>query len=57
MLEISAETEAYIQTIALKKTLELTSLDRRRGNEEEDKEFKVGKSVENKIATYLNVLE
>ncbi|KAM0687985.1 hypothetical protein COBT_000765 [Conglomerata obtusa] len=33
-LEIPAETEAYIQTITLKKTLELISLDRRRGIEE-----------------------
>ncbi|KAM0688469.1 hypothetical protein COBT_000266 [Conglomerata obtusa] len=57
MLEIPAETEAYIQTITLKKTLELISLDRRRGIEEEDKEFEVGKSVESMIAAYVVVLE
>ncbi|KAM0688015.1 hypothetical protein COBT_000730 [Conglomerata obtusa] len=57
MLEIPAETEAYIQTIALKKTLELISLDRRRGIEEEDKEFEDEKSVESMIAAYVNVLE
>ncbi|KAM0687154.1 hypothetical protein COBT_001614 [Conglomerata obtusa] len=57
MLEIPAETEAYIQTIALKKTLELISLDRRRGIEEEDKKFEVEKSVESMIAAYDNVLE
>ena len=57
MLEIPNETEAYIQTITLKKTLELISLDRRRGIEEEDKEFEVGKSVESMIAAYVNVLE
>ncbi|KAM0686766.1 hypothetical protein COBT_002006 [Conglomerata obtusa] len=57
MLEIPAETEAYIQTITLKKTLELISLDRRRGIEEEDKEFEVGKSVESMTAAHVNVLE
>ncbi|KAM0688613.1 hypothetical protein COBT_000132 [Conglomerata obtusa] len=57
MLEIPAETEAYIRTITLKKTLELISLDRRRGIEEEDKEFEVRKSVESMIAAYVNVLE
>ncbi len=57
MLEIPAETEAYIQTIALKKTLELISLDRRRGIEEENKEFEVRKSVESMIAAYVNLLE
>ncbi|KAM0688064.1 hypothetical protein COBT_000679 [Conglomerata obtusa] len=57
MLEIPAETEAYIQTITLKKTLELISLDRRRRIEEEDKEFEVGKSVKSMIAAYVNVLE
>ncbi len=57
MLEIPAETEAYIQSITLKKTLELISLDRRRGIEEEDKECEVGKGVESMIAAYVNVLE
>ncbi|KAM0686560.1 hypothetical protein COBT_002215 [Conglomerata obtusa] len=57
LLEISAETEAYIQTIALKKTLELISLDRSRVIEEEDKKFGVEKSVESMIAAYNNVLE
>ncbi|KAM0686768.1 hypothetical protein COBT_002004 [Conglomerata obtusa] len=57
MLEIPAETEAYIQTITLEKTLELISLDRRREKEEEDKEFEVIKSVESMIAAYVNVLE
>ncbi|KAM0687965.1 hypothetical protein COBT_000785 [Conglomerata obtusa] len=57
MLETLPETEAYIQTRALKKTLELISLDRRRGIEEEDKEFEVGKSFESRIAAYVNVLE
>ncbi|KAM0687072.1 hypothetical protein COBT_001696, partial [Conglomerata obtusa] len=46
LLEIPAETDAYFQTIALKKTLELMPLDRRRGIGEEDKEFMVEKSVE-----------
>ncbi|KAM0685779.1 hypothetical protein COBT_003006, partial [Conglomerata obtusa] len=44
LLEIPTETEFYIQTIALKKTLELISLDRRRGIGEKDKEFEVEKS-------------
>ncbi|KAM0688107.1 hypothetical protein COBT_000641 [Conglomerata obtusa] len=44
-LEISAETEAYIQIIALKKTLELISLDRRRGIEEEDKNLWLKKAL------------
>ncbi|KAM0688182.1 hypothetical protein COBT_000559 [Conglomerata obtusa] len=57
LLEIPAETEAYIQTIALKKTLELISLDKRRGIEEEDKEFEVEKSVESMMTAYVNVLE
>ncbi|KAM0687830.1 hypothetical protein COBT_000924 [Conglomerata obtusa] len=57
LLAIPAETEAYIQTIALKKTLELISFDRRRGIEEEDKEFVVGKSVESIMTAYVNVLE
>ncbi|KAM0685629.1 hypothetical protein COBT_003157 [Conglomerata obtusa] len=57
MLEIPPETEAYNQTVALKKTLDLFSLDRRRGIEEKDKEFVVGKSVESMIAAYVNVLE
>ncbi|KAM0685227.1 hypothetical protein COBT_003564, partial [Conglomerata obtusa] len=51
---IPAETEAYIQTIALRKTLELVSLDMRRGIEEEDKEFMVEKSVKNMITAYAN---
>ncbi|KAM0685984.1 hypothetical protein COBT_002800, partial [Conglomerata obtusa] len=45
LLEIPAETEAYIQTIALKKTLELIYLNRRRGIEEEDNEFEVEKAL------------
>ncbi|KAM0686971.1 hypothetical protein COBT_001799 [Conglomerata obtusa] len=57
MLKIPSETEAYIQTITLKKTLELISLDRRRGIEEEDKEFEIEKSVESMIAAYVNILE
>ncbi|KAM0681483.1 hypothetical protein COBT_004123, partial [Conglomerata obtusa] len=44
MHEIPAETVAYHQIIALKKTFELISLDRGRGIEEEDKEFEVEKS-------------
>ncbi|KAM0688734.1 hypothetical protein COBT_000018, partial [Conglomerata obtusa] len=54
LLEIPAETEAYIQTIALKKTLELISLDRRRGIIEKDKEFEVEKSVESMMTAYVN---
>ncbi len=57
LFEIPAETEGYIQTIALKKTLELISLDRRRGIEEEDKESEVEKSVESTMTAYVNVLE
>ncbi len=57
MLEILAETGVYIRPIAPKKTLELISLDRRRGIEEEDKEFEVEKSVESMIAAYVNVLK
>ncbi|KAM0688713.1 hypothetical protein COBT_000033 [Conglomerata obtusa] len=57
MLKIPSDPEAYIQTITLKKTLELISLDRRRGIEEEDKEFEVGKSVESMIAAYVNILK
>jgi hypothetical protein len=38
-------------------TLELISLDRRRGIEEEDKEFGVEKSVVSMITAYVNVLE
>ena len=33
---INAKTEAYIQSLVLKKTLESISFDRRRGLEEED---------------------
>ncbi|KAM0687732.1 hypothetical protein COBT_001021, partial [Conglomerata obtusa] len=50
MLEIPAEKEAYIQKIALKKTFELISFDKRRGIEEDDKEFEVGKGVWSMIA-------
>ncbi|KAM0687587.1 hypothetical protein COBT_001167 [Conglomerata obtusa] len=57
MLEIPAKTAAYIQTIALKKTLEIISLDRSRGIEEEDKEFEVEKSVESMMTAYVNVLK
>ncbi|KAM0687407.1 hypothetical protein COBT_001355 [Conglomerata obtusa] len=56
MLEISAETKAYIQTIALKKTLELISLDRRRGINKK-KQFKIKKTVMKMVAAYVNVIE
>ncbi|KAM0685182.1 hypothetical protein COBT_003609 [Conglomerata obtusa] len=46
LLEIPAETAAYTQTIALKKTLELIFFDWRKEKNEEDKESEVEKSVE-----------
>ena len=46
---ISTKTEAYIQSIVLKKTLESISFDRRRGIEEEDGHKEVDALV-NKIA-------
>ena len=45
---IQLKTEAYIQSLVLKKTLESISFDRRRGIEEEDGHNEVDKLV-NKI--------
>ncbi|KAM0686164.1 hypothetical protein COBT_002615, partial [Conglomerata obtusa] len=51
-LKFQPTQQVYLKTIALKKTRELISLDRRRGKEERDKEIEVGKSVESMIAAY-----
>ncbi|KAM0688162.1 hypothetical protein COBT_000583 [Conglomerata obtusa] len=45
LLEIPAKTEAYIQTIALEKSLELISLDMRRGIEEKIKNLRLKKAL------------
>ncbi|KAM0687597.1 hypothetical protein COBT_001160, partial [Conglomerata obtusa] len=45
LLEILAETEAYIQTIPLKKTFELISLDMSRGIEKEIKVLSLKKAL------------
>ena len=45
---ISTKTEAYIQSLVLKKTLESISFDRRRGIEEDDGHYEV-EALVNKI--------
>jgi len=41
-IDLSPKTEAYIQTVVLKKTLESISFERRRGLEEEDNRGEAG---------------
>jgi hypothetical protein len=53
---ISTKTEAYIQSLVLKKTLECISFDRRRGIEEEDGHNEVDALV-NRIAVALTVVK
>ena len=53
---ISTKTEAYIQSLVLKKTLESISFDRRRGIEEEDGHNEVDALV-NRIAVALTVVK
>ena len=52
---LPAKTEAYIQSLALKKTFESISFDRRRGIEEEDGHNEVDALV-NKIAEVPTVV-
>ncbi len=56
LIEILVKTDVYISKIAPKKTFECIFLGRRRGIEEEDKEFGVGQSVKCLVAAYVNVL-
>ncbi len=53
---ISTKTEAYIQSLVLKKTLESISFDRRRGIEEDDGHNEIDALV-NKIAVALTVVK
>jgi hypothetical protein len=53
---ISTKTEAYIQSLVLKKTLESISFDRRRGIEEEDGHSEVDTLV-NRIVVALTVVK
>jgi hypothetical protein len=45
-LGISSEVEAYTQSIALQKTLELISLERRRGLEEDMKDYAIERAID-----------
>jgi hypothetical protein len=44
-LEVTNQIEAYIQTLGLRKTFELISLERRRGIEENLREVKITESI------------
>ena len=44
-LNLTPEVEAYIQSISLRKTLELISLERRRCIEEDVREYEIEKSI------------